>query len=537
LHAIALEAPIPRRSDSENCIQKILEWVQECEQRHQGCSPPSFTPTRLLDVNPAFGEVDYIKLIENESLASKNLAPEAKPYIALSHCWGKTLQITTTIAKNSQRKEGILLSDLSKTFRDAVEITRRLGIRYLWIDALCIIQDDGEEWAREASSMSRIYSGAYLTIAAATAHDGSAGIFSDRLEHMREIKVETMTGKPVRMVVVPDDVAKSRFFDHRAFGGLVWLDEEDLGESLPLVTRAWTFQERLLSRRVVHFAKSEMVFECNNGFSCECKAQMHQAGIRQILNGISDSPSVERVLQETWWAIVMQYSSLEMSVRGDVLPALGGIARLFEEAARNHGVDLGEYCAGMWRRWLSSSLLWKQRVSRHETQEGNTFAPSWSWASATGNFAVSKLEEGLQWSLVIHGYDSQPAYDDPFGRLTKADLVVESSLIPTIYDSATWPNAYLHTDPLMRLYIRFDHNKKQISGERLFCMEAAVDLRRMEPLVHGLVLIHKRREDASVYERVGTFDSERKAIHAFGYRFIKGGWTKIELKTKMITLV
>lgn len=211
----------------------------------------------------------------------------------------------------------------------------------------------------------------------------------------------------------------------------------------------------------------------------------------------------------------MQYSSLEMSVR-DVLPALGGIARLFEQTARDHRVDLGGYRAGMWNKWLCSSLLWKQRVSRHVTQEGNTFASSWSWASTASNFAVAKLEEGLQFSLLIQRYDSQPLHDDVFGRLKRADLVVETRLVPTVYNSTTWPNEYLEADPTLRLFIRFDHNKKPTSGVRLFCMEVAVNMKRTEPRVHGLALIQKTREGANVYERVGAFDSARKVVQAFG---------------------
>lgn len=101
--------------------------------------------------------------------------------MTLSHCWGRTQFITTTRDTLKQRIAGIALTDLSKTFKDAVSLTRKLGIRYLWIDSLCIIQKDKEDWEREAGKMGAVYSQSFLNIAATSSAEGSGGLFKERL--------------------------------------------------------------------------------------------------------------------------------------------------------------------------------------------------------------------------------------------------------------------------------------------------------------------------------------------------------------------
>jgi Heterokaryon incompatibility protein (HET) len=151
-----------------------IEWLQQqlenCVTSHQGCKNTleisKIRPTRLIDVG-ADQAGSQICLIQTDGISS--------PYIALSHRWGTTWHLTTTKSNISEMQQGIRLQDLPRTFSDAVSITRKFGIRYLWIDSLCIVQDDPKDWEIEASRMAGVYSGSYITIAAISSKDSNSG--------------------------------------------------------------------------------------------------------------------------------------------------------------------------------------------------------------------------------------------------------------------------------------------------------------------------------------------------------------------------
>jgi hypothetical protein len=159
-------APVLTR---EACIRFIRCQVSDCEGRHGRCKQPVSThfPTRLIDVG--LGEkTDTVNLVDDIHGTGR--------YVALSHCWGTGNHILQTTRENyQQRLEGILEQDLPKTFLDAVQITRGLGIQYLWIDSLCVVQDDLVDWESEAAKMANVYSGAWLTISATQASDSNLG--------------------------------------------------------------------------------------------------------------------------------------------------------------------------------------------------------------------------------------------------------------------------------------------------------------------------------------------------------------------------
>ncbi|KAH7237305.1 heterokaryon incompatibility protein-domain-containing protein, partial [Fusarium solani] len=152
----------------------VRHWIKECAQ-HTACAPPSSStrlPTRLLDLQA--GEDGHIKLYETHG-------GETDLYIALSHCWGpKGLPAAakTSNATKDNRMQGIRIEDLPKSFRDAIAICHELGIRYLWIDSLCIIQQDKDDWEKECSRMRDVYRNSYLTISVARSRDSSEGCFS-----------------------------------------------------------------------------------------------------------------------------------------------------------------------------------------------------------------------------------------------------------------------------------------------------------------------------------------------------------------------
>jgi hypothetical protein len=159
----------------------IRRWARECHEGHTKCrylrpgdsssSPAPTLPTRVLDVSSPTG---------NPFLFVSNGAKGA--YTALSHCWGGRQLNTTTKSTYKKHRRQIELSSLSKTVQEAIKVTQSLGLRYLWVDSLCIIQDDKHDWKKEAMRMSHVYEQAYCTIAAAAAPDGTVGCFAQSVQ-------------------------------------------------------------------------------------------------------------------------------------------------------------------------------------------------------------------------------------------------------------------------------------------------------------------------------------------------------------------
>lgn len=177
-------------------------------------------------------------------------------YIALSHCWGNLLveekKAFCTSKKNlPQRQIGFHLSGLPKTFQDAVKVTRELGILYLWIDSLCIIQfgDNNEDWNIQSSQMGTVFSEAYCIIAATAAANSYAG-FLERDVNTKNVYVQDALGKQFYISTDIDN------FD------------DDVGKS-QLNTRAWVMQEGVLARRIIHFSANQTYWECSDGVYCE----------------------------------------------------------------------------------------------------------------------------------------------------------------------------------------------------------------------------------------------------------------------------
>jgi hypothetical protein len=177
-------------------------------------------------------------------------------YITLSHCWGNLSveekeAYCTTQENISQRLQGFSVTELPKTFQDAVKVTRGLGILYLWIDSLCIIQygDNGEDWKSESGRMESVFSQAYCTIAATAAADSNAG-FLKRDVNSEHVYIQDASGNQFYISTDIDD-----FDDH-------------VGKA-KLNTRAWVMQEGVLARRTIHFGAYQTYWECGEGVYCE----------------------------------------------------------------------------------------------------------------------------------------------------------------------------------------------------------------------------------------------------------------------------
>jgi len=230
-------------TDSPQYFQLLREWLRECDQNHECGQPNQYWPTRVIFV----GGSDPNKLELREQADRK----EWDGYIVLSHRWGtltdeeKTRFCTTLENYHDRVKEGFSYDDLPKTFQDAVRVTRELKKEYLWIDSLCIIQGDEEDWQKEAGRMENVFAYAYCTIAASSAPNWQNGFLKRNLSPPY-FQIQDGSGRQVYIYDNTEDFIK----------------EVDEG---PLNQRAWVLQERVLSRRIIHFSAKQTYWECAKG--------------------------------------------------------------------------------------------------------------------------------------------------------------------------------------------------------------------------------------------------------------------------------
>ncbi|KAF3767272.1 hypothetical protein M406DRAFT_89786, partial [Cryphonectria parasitica EP155] len=234
------------RTDSIEALATIKGWIAECTTEHDFCESPEEEPqlpTRVLDVGLEDG---VVKLAETKGARAK--------YICLSHCWGLDQIITTTKCTLQPHKREVPWDALSTTFRDAIHLTRTLGYRYIWIDSLCIVQDDEDDWAVESARMATVYSNGALTIAATKSPNGQGGIFSQTQDTL--VSGQTPAGEGYRVFF--RELIDHHLESQEEIEGDDTLASNPTSRYFPLLTRAWVYQERMLSTRVVHFGKYEV---------------------------------------------------------------------------------------------------------------------------------------------------------------------------------------------------------------------------------------------------------------------------------------
>src|SRR5271154_7113046 len=176
--------------------------------------------------------------------------------MALSHCWGGTSTATLTMKTMTTFLDSIPLRTLPRTFRDAIDIARRLSSPYLWIDSLCIIQDSEDDWRHESAMMGEVYRNSWCTIAAARASNSNMGCYVDR------------NPVPLRICKLPGNLFSTdpgeKIYVYR-----YELDCWDDINHAPLNSRAWVLQERILSPRVLHYGSEQIFWECQTHSATE----------------------------------------------------------------------------------------------------------------------------------------------------------------------------------------------------------------------------------------------------------------------------
>jgi hypothetical protein len=319
---IGVAGLLPKSTSLEHNLSRIQSWISECQTSHSTCSrSSSYVPLRLLDVE--LEDPSIVRLVE-----SPPTMPIELRYACLSHCWGNAHSRHLTKTENlSTNMAGIPILELPKTFRDAIDISRALKVRYLWIDSLCIVQDSESDWLKHVDVMALIYENAFITLAAGASGDDDGGFFAVPPERFEEQPLHVLNiGEQSSCVYIRRNV------DHPDAN---WPSTNHR----PLMKRGWCFQERLLSRRFLCFGSHEVIWECLEEVACPCSMTVGPFNPRSP--GIAArfkrcpatkaqifSPSADHAT--LWRSLVTEYSLRKLTYAKDKLPALAGLATRFQ---------------------------------------------------------------------------------------------------------------------------------------------------------------------------------------------------------------
>ncbi|KAI2466948.1 heterokaryon incompatibility protein-domain-containing protein [Annulohypoxylon bovei var. microspora] len=384
----------------------VLSWLRECKSTHERCASrrnnSGWYPTRLLDVQSPptslSSKTEVFRIVDGSDI------PSGLDYVTLSHRWGSAKMPRLTVTEMPRYRGGALVSELPATFRDAITITRRLGVRYIWIDSLCIIQegDDGQDWRREGTQMAQIYSNCLMNISADWSSGGDGLFFSRKLESFRKFELELrITVGKQRGSRKRQRTTKQATYTHVPVRNLEQVDTS------PLAGRGWVFQERILSPIVLHFGRREVIWDCCeklaseslpqglSNISFENRSLVESAALKRLdpsgdphwthlLSLAFGSSLKSSTIRDTpyllWWFLTRQYCRCALTYASDRLVAISGVARYLKSIIKD------QYIAGMWRRYLAIEMGWKVKSQASERHlQGPTYTgPSFSWTSVQG---------------------------------------------------------------------------------------------------------------------------------------------------------
>ncbi|RDW85173.1 hypothetical protein BP6252_02763 [Coleophoma cylindrospora] len=452
-------------------------WLDDCLKLHSSCSAhvQSVLPTRVIDVGSHDGALNPRLVLSNGA--------EGR-YAALSHCWGGPITPTLTLESHETFQDNIPLLDLPANFRDAICITRQLGIPYIWIDSLCIIQNSVTDWETESAKMGLVYQNAVVTISADASRGSTVGILNDA----SKVKEHT-SGAYIRIF---DENSDDMI--HVSFVEEVEEDLRGLFLESPLSQRGWTLQERILSRRTLHYGQEQIYWQCKQG--CQ-SADGFPPGTRtpedQLYPRISDllhpasgkerteipkQTDVEAILDE-YYELVTQYSSRVLTYGSDKFPAFGGLAGLL------HPIIGGEYIAGIWTRDFWRGILWQPGSNLCNHVEVPYRAPSWSWAVTDDpvDFAIaygSGVETSFDAELV--SYAAQSKSGNMYGNIESARLVLKGLTKPLVRSTQVINNTNIENSIADVYFDEREEVRREgrsqvflVNGEGGSCLLATID--------------------------------------------------------------
>ncbi|KAI0360125.1 HET-domain-containing protein [Trametes cingulata] len=472
--------------DSPHCYALALEQVQECIRNHKDCPKSTANgplPTRVIDCkDPA-----HPRLFNSGGTAGQ--------YAALSYVWGEDQTKKTTQANLATYTRGIDLALIPQTIRDAIGVTQRVGLRYLWVDSFCIIQDSRDDKAKELQNLRRIFRHAHITIIAASAPSASSGFLQKREPALPSAEVQTprlpywcADGRLGTMTAEPDFLSVDRRRD-------------------PVNARAWCLEERVLSPRKLVYGSDTLQYHCQTTVNCIGNAIARPRTAERLHNVtfLSDSDIAAHVSQWTkgawagfqseWSDFLSNYTIRAVTKPKDKLTALAAVAeqvhRVWSQPSNPlmAGSDsrfANRYIAGLWGQSLLQDLLWRRNtydVSLAPRPSQYYLAPSWSWASVHG--PVLLLDAGYDSRLRPPQFGGtkklrsakivscEVTLEDerlPYGRVKDGILRLQAKLLPTSWEAnLVEPRLYMSREANYKLHT-MDASREKQEGSALECV-------------------------------------------------------------------
>ncbi|KAK0624149.1 heterokaryon incompatibility protein-domain-containing protein [Immersiella caudata] len=504
----------------------LSRWLQDCNTNHPQCgrrkvwqSPRSpaqaLLPTRLIDVGQLSPngekESEAVRLVETATFNGPEPLTNAS-YIALSHPWGMGSHndhfCTTRQNLVSRIEHGMAVASLPDTLQDAVTITRALGVRYLWIDTICIIQGPDGDFNTEARLMETVFSFAYCVIAASRASGTSSGFLSPRRS--------------------PEFIALNTSINPRSTVLYITSHLDDFQSDVidgPLNKRGWVLQERALARRTIYFTASQTYFECGAGVRCETLAKMTNNQASFLGDpafptvALKSSKGAKIRLYEI---LYKTYSALQFTKIWDRPIAIAGLEQRLVWAFNTHG-GYGVFDG----QFFGRSLLWK-RDEKAEKNDGMKmidfpvgdrryyYVPSWSWMAYEGLIDFLDVPfDGVEWQ-----HSDEEGVLSPWRQ--RADLNGE---VDTIRGDAVWHTGKANEKTVLRAVGRqlavpleeaetrivYDGGKGAgrgmgevgvvVVGRQKTANKQSADVRALQ---HYVLVVGREEGDGTAYRRLGV---------------------------------